>query len=335
VGLSRTGEVRHALIDIAAVIRDLSRRPTHVSELVQGSLVHTGYCDASAFGAGGVWFGGETDMEPIVWRIEWPPDLTKAVVSDQNPSGTLTNSDLEMAGVLLHEAVIEAHLGPAMQGPQIAIGCDNSPAVAWTTRMASRSASSIAFRLLKGLAMRQPVSRSAPPAIFHVAGVTNTLADVASCALTGVATHFHILDLSPTDMCPNTFLTLFDSMHPLPQTRPWRNVQPPSGLWFSVISTLRGQRLALRQWTTKLDLPPGPTGPTTPPKPKSIPIFGTSRGHSNKPISSHLPPGFELGSSGTRSKLEPSLWKRPCVAWRKPSFWPDSTTPDARMDPKN
>jgi hypothetical protein len=23
------------------------------------------------------------------------------------------------------------------------------------------------------------------------------------------------------------------------------------------------------------------------------------------------------------------------VTWRKPSFWPDSTTPDKRMDPKN
>jgi hypothetical protein len=335
VGLSRTGEVRHALIDIAAVIRDLSRRPTHVSELVQGSLAHTGYCDASAFGAGGVWFGGNTDMDPIVWRVEWPPDVTNAVVSDKNPTGTITNSDLEMAGVLLHEAVLEAHLGPAMQGAQIAIGCDNSPAVAWTTRMASRSSSPIAFRLLKGLAMRQRVTRSAPPAIFHVAGVANTLADVASRSVTGVATHFHLLDSSPTDMCSATFLTHFDSIYPLPQKLPWLNVQPPSGLWSHVISTLRGQRLALRQWTTKLALPPGATGPTTLPKPRLIHTSGTSRGPSNKPISSHLPPGFELASSGTRSKLEPSLWKRPCVTWHKPSFWPDSTTRDAHMDPKN
>jgi hypothetical protein len=335
VGLSRHGEVRHALIDIAAVIRDLASRPTHVSELVQGPLAHIGYCDASAFGAGGVWFGGVTKMEPFVWRVEWPPDITNSVVSDKNPSGTITNSDLEMAGVLLHEAVLEAHLGPAMQGTQIAIGCDNSPAVAWTTRMASRSTSPIAFRLLKGLAMRQRLTQSAPPAIYHVAGVKNTLADVASRALKGVATHFHLLDPTPTNMCPATFLTLFDSSYPLPQSQPWRNVQPPSGLWSSVISTLRGQRLALRQWTTKLDLPPGATGLPTLLKPKSIPGCATSIEPSNKPISSHLPPGFELASSGMQSKLAPSLWKRPCVTWRKPSFWPDSTTRDAPMEPKN
>jgi hypothetical protein len=335
VGLSRHGEVRHALIDIASVIRDLAGRPTHVSELVQGQLAHIGFCDASAFGAGGVWFGGDTQMEPIVWRIEWPTDITKAVVTDQNPTGTLTNSDLEMAGVLLHEAVLEAHLGPAMKGTQIAIGCDNSPAVAWSTRMASRSTSPIAYRLLKGLAMRQRCNRSAPPAVYHVAGVTNTLADVASRPLAGVAAHFHLLSSSPTDMCPQTFLTLFDSMYPLPQKRPWNNVQPPSGLWYNVISTLRGQRLALRQWTMPLDLPLGPTGPTIPHKPASTRTSDICHEPSNKPISSHLPPGFVLGSSGMQSKLEPSLWKKPSVTWHKPLFWPDSTTPDERMDPKN
>jgi hypothetical protein len=98
-----------------------------------------------------------------------------------HPTGTLTNSDLEMAGVLLHEAVLKAALGPnRMRHVQTAIGCDNSPAVAWTKRMATRSASPISFCLLKGLAMRQRLTRSAPPAVFHVAGIDNILADVAS-----------------------------------------------------------------------------------------------------------------------------------------------------------
>jgi hypothetical protein len=335
IGLSRHGEVRHALIDIAAVIRELASRPTHVSELVQGHLCHIGYCDASAFGAGGVWFGGTKAMHPIVWRVQWPSDIASNVVSDKNPKGSITNSDLEMAGVLLQEAVLEAHLGKTLRGAQIAIGCDNSPAVAWTTRMASRSTSPISFRLLKGLAMRQRVTRSAPPAIYHVAGVRNTLADVASRPLTGVASHFHLLDSSPTDMCPHTFLSLFDKMYPLPQKRPWHNVQPPSGLWCNVISTLRGQRLALRQWTTPLAGPPGPTGPTMQPKPESTHTYDTCQDPSNRLICSHLPPGFELESSGMHSKLAPSLWKRRCVTWRKPSFWPDSTTHEGPTGPKS
>jgi hypothetical protein len=199
IGLSRNGEVRNALLDVAAVIRDLASRPTHVRELVQQTLGYTGYCDASAFGAGGVWFGAEQRLDPIVWRVQWPKDVTATVVSTTNPDGTLTNSDLELAGVFLHEAVLEAALGPnLMRHAQIAIGCDNSPAVAWTTRMATRSASSVSFRLLKGLAMRQRLTRSAPPAVFHVAGSANILADVASRPVKGVASHFHLLEKTPS-----------------------------------------------------------------------------------------------------------------------------------------
>ena len=274
-------------------------------------------------------------MEPLIWRVQWPKDITNSVISESNPKGTITNSDLEMAGVVLQEAVLGAHLGPAMRGAQVAIGCDNSPAVAWTTRMASRSTSPIAFRLLKGLAMRQRCTRSAPPAIYHVAGVTNTLADVASRPLPGIAAPFHLLSPSPSDMCPTDFLTQFDSLFPLPQARRWRNAQPPSGPWSNVTSTLRGQRLALRQWTTKADAPLGPTGVAMPTKPRSIPTCAACPIPSNKLISSLLLPGFELASSGTLSKLDPSLWKRPCVTWRKPSFWPDLTTHAAPTDPRS
>jgi hypothetical protein len=335
VGLSRHGDVRHALNDIAAVIRDLASRPTHVSELVQGELDYVGYCDASAFGAGGVWFGGKSQLAPIVWRVQWPNDITTAVVSDTNPTGRLTNSDLEMAGVLLHEAVLEAHLGTAMAGAQIAIGCDNSPAVSWTTRMATRSASPVSYHLIKGFAMRQRRTRSAPPAVYHVAGTTNKLADVASRQLAGVASHFHLLEHAPGSMCPSTFLTLFNSHYPLPQKRPWTNVQPNSALWSNVISTLRGQRLGLRQWTIKLDERPGPTGLHMPDRADSTRTCDIYPSPSNKPTSLPLPPGFELASSGVQSKLASNLWKKPSVTWRKPSFWPDLTTRDGHTGPKN
>jgi hypothetical protein len=131
----------------------------------------------------------------------------------------------------------------AMQGCQATIGCDNSPSVAWTTRMATRSASPVSFRLLKGFAMRQQTTRSSPPAVYHVAGVMNELANIASCPVPGVASHYHLLEASA--MCPNTILTIFNSTYPLPQKPPWRNVQLPSNLWLNVISTLRGQRLGL------------------------------------------------------------------------------------------
>jgi hypothetical protein len=58
VGLRRHGKVRKALLDASALIQELARRPTHVSKLVDREADYIGFCDASAFGAGGVWFSG-------------------------------------------------------------------------------------------------------------------------------------------------------------------------------------------------------------------------------------------------------------------------------------
>jgi hypothetical protein len=239
ISLGRHGEVRHALLDVANVIQNLASRPTHVNELVQQLLNYAGYCDASAFGAGGVWFGANLALPPSVWQVQWPSDITNDVVSDANPNGRLTNSDLELAAVVLQEAILEARLGPSIAGTQAAIGSDNTPTVAWSTRMASRSGSPISFRLLRGKAMRQRTNRSAPTAVFHVAGMENILANVASRPDTGIASHYHMFEHDPNAMCPKDFLTHFTTSYPLPQQRPWLNVQPPSGLWSNVISTLR------------------------------------------------------------------------------------------------
>jgi hypothetical protein len=146
---------------------------------VAGDFDYVAFCDVSAFGAGGVWFSGTKPLHPAVWRVEFPPDITSQVISDSNPNGVLTNSDLELAGVLLHYLALEQIAGD-LQHIRVAIGCDNTPAVAWTTCMATQVLSPIAFRLLRGLAMRQRVTQAAPPETFHTEGERNVLADVAS-----------------------------------------------------------------------------------------------------------------------------------------------------------
>jgi hypothetical protein len=78
---------------------------------------YIGHCDASKLGAGGVWLSGTRTLSPIVWRVEWPEDIRNNVVSFDNPSGTITNSDLEMAGMLLHFLVLE-HLVPSETCPR-------------------------------------------------------------------------------------------------------------------------------------------------------------------------------------------------------------------------
>jgi hypothetical protein len=67
-------------LDFAAVIRDLASRPAQVAELVQQTLDYTDYYNASVFGAGGMWFGAEQHLDHIVWQVQWPKDVTDAVI---------------------------------------------------------------------------------------------------------------------------------------------------------------------------------------------------------------------------------------------------------------
>jgi hypothetical protein len=60
VALSAKGDVRAALLDLRQLVLKLAAHPTHVNEILLLADPHyIGYCDASAFGAGGVWFSGQ------------------------------------------------------------------------------------------------------------------------------------------------------------------------------------------------------------------------------------------------------------------------------------
>ena len=40
--------------------------------------------------------------EPFFWGLRWPQCIANLLGTDKNPGGTITNSDLELAGGLLH-----------------------------------------------------------------------------------------------------------------------------------------------------------------------------------------------------------------------------------------
>ena len=101
--------VHQALEDFRWLLRDLSSRPTRIAELVPLLSSAEGHHDASGEGAGGVWFPADhlapregTTGQPVVWRILWPRRIADLLITDANPNGTITNSDLELAGGLLH-----------------------------------------------------------------------------------------------------------------------------------------------------------------------------------------------------------------------------------------
>jgi hypothetical protein len=99
------------------MVANLAQRPTHVIELVPGDNHYTGYCDVCAAGAGSVWISGNLDLRPLVRRVPFSVAITSQVISDTNPRGTLTNSDLEMAAVLLHNMVLEQEVGQSITSP--------------------------------------------------------------------------------------------------------------------------------------------------------------------------------------------------------------------------
>jgi hypothetical protein len=134
----------NTLRDFVTLIGLLAARPTHCRELIVGDPGYLGYDDASKLGARGVWLPGILFLLPIVWRVEWPQDIRNNVVSFANPTGTITNSNLEMAGMVIQYLVLE-HLA-CLRHVHVAPWCDNTPTVSWTNKLSS-SRSMVASRL--------------------------------------------------------------------------------------------------------------------------------------------------------------------------------------------
>ena len=85
-------------------------RPSHVNELVGKPISDVGNMDASKIDGGGVSTSADGNYTPTVWRLEWLLEIGKRVVSDRNLNGSITNSDLEMATILIQWLVLE-HIG--------------------------------------------------------------------------------------------------------------------------------------------------------------------------------------------------------------------------------
>jgi hypothetical protein len=71
-----------------------------------------GVVDAPSHGIGGIIFGELSECPPTVFHTQWPPDITANVVLMANPKGTITNSDLELAGLVILWLMMEHVCGP-------------------------------------------------------------------------------------------------------------------------------------------------------------------------------------------------------------------------------
>ena len=181
--------------------------------------------------------GERKGMPPTVFRLQWPEDITRNIISEDNPNGTLMNSDLEMAGLLMLWLVMEDACN--VTDAHVAMFSDNSPTVHWVQRLAAKH-SEVAMQLIRALALRLQLAKASPLTPMHVAGVNNSLTDIPSRSFgSDVAWH------CKTD---NDLLTLFNSTFPLPTQASWNVYHISSEIATRVISILRMKAFTADEW---------------------------------------------------------------------------------------
>jgi hypothetical protein len=322
IGLGKGSDVRSALLDLCSLLKILGARPTHVRELVLTMPRYVGYHDAAAKGAGGVWFSLLHDMPPCVWRLPFPEDIATDVLSLERPHEKVSNSDLELAAEVLAIGTLLEKV-PFTKWEPIGTLCDNTPTVRWIDKMASKSLSPTAGRLLRGLAFMLHSYHAGRLTTVHVPGQDNIMADIASRPSKAHALFRYGM---PT-LSDSNFVTAFDRTFPLPQQGKWVLAMVPLWLKLNVFATLRGQRLDLQQWIAPSRIVTGAHGPHiadsipttiedhTCPRPTS--------GTCSSPLL--LPCGKESTGSDVRSRFN-LLLLRPKVS-PKNMFWTDIPTP--------
>ncbi len=141
-----------------------------------------------------------------------------------------------MAAVLLQHMVL--HQEVDLRFVQAGMLSDNTPTMAWTARMTNKSNSPTAGQLLRGLAAIQRASQAGPLTVASIAGVENSMADVASRSF------------GQSRVPDASFLKQFTHTFPLPQPQSWKHVLLMPEEILLVTSTLCGTRLPLQQWMT-------------------------------------------------------------------------------------
>jgi len=93
-----TADVLAALTAFRLLVRDLGDRPTYLAKIVPKNPLLLGATDTAKQGMGGVFF--TSDSAAYLWRHPFPQEVQSRLVSAAHPTGTVTNSDLEHAGLL-------------------------------------------------------------------------------------------------------------------------------------------------------------------------------------------------------------------------------------------
>ena len=233
VFLKRNPILRAAVMGCRTLLRESSYSPTRCRELVGGWPDYIGVCDASSHGAGGVVFGENKVCVPTVFRWEWPP-----VIKELYHNDTITNSDLEMAGLLFLWLVMESVCGD-LREQRVALFSDNSPTVGWVRRLATKG-SMVSAHLIRALALRLKLNGTCPITPLHIAGEENSMTDIPSRSFGS----------EPKWFCKTNsdLLALHNTLFPLPQQNSWTVFQISYAVGMRVTSVLQTKDFTLDEW---------------------------------------------------------------------------------------
>jgi hypothetical protein len=226
--INLTEDLITVLTDWQRLLTHMQKHPTSVLQLMSNYPDYIGYSDACRLGAGGAWCSGLKEISPFIWQVQWPEDIQNDLNTDDNPEGSLTINDLELAGAVLNFLALECQ-NVNLQFHHIGLFCDNTSAVSWAYWLRT-SASSPAAKLLRLLGLRIHKNMASSITPIHIAGVNNTMADVISRAFKDGKYFVAQRDLT----------SYFNLHFPLPQTLSWQELHLPSRLASQVISCLRG-----------------------------------------------------------------------------------------------
>lgn len=95
--------------------------------------------------------GKASAVPPIVFGFPWPQDICQDINSKSNPKGTITNSDFEMAALVMLFLVMEGTVDNLVE-KWLALYSNNRPSVHWVQRLATKS-STAAMQLIHVLAL--------------------------------------------------------------------------------------------------------------------------------------------------------------------------------------
>ncbi len=299
--------VRSNLDAFGRLAASLCTRPTHLAELVPENPSLLGATDAAKAGMGGVFFDTSSGRG-YFWRAPFPDDIGANLASVQNPTGPITNSDLEQAAWLGQLDVMACNF-PVCHAT-LANVSDNIATVSRAKKGAVATPGAASY--LCQLSSDHQREHRYCPLTAYIPGPANVMADDCSRLV-------HLTN--------DAFRTHMNQSYP--QAEPWTQLALRPEMLSTLNSALRltPQKLPLCPRPAPLSRASGPTGspsvaPTaTPPtSPTSLTKKPSSVTSSCSPPDAATPgPAAAANLSGLR-QFQPrsNTWERGSPSWVTP-----------------